>query len=407
MEIHQIKIQDLKPADYNPRKLTKDQHAQLTASIKKFGLVDPIIVNRHPGRENVVVGGHQRLKIASELGFTDVPVVFVDLDEKGERELNLRLNKNLGEWDWDMLANQFEIDDLKDIGFTSNELGFMQSEGEEDNFDADAEAEKIIEPESKRGEIYELGPHRLMCGDSTNLEDVEKLMGGAKADFVFTDPPYMVNYHRQNGLAYNGDGIENDNLSPKEAIKFYTAVLKNLSSVSVNGAPIYWWYASRNQLWSQKAFKNSGWKFSQVLIWVKNAMVFYRQDYHRCYEPCMYGWKKGSKHYTNNLIRNLKDVLALNIEQFADMLDIWFERRDQTQSYVHLTQKPIRLAGRAIRKSCPIDGSVIDLFGGSGSTLIAAEQLGRQAFLMELDPKYCDVIKKRYNQFKQYGTAGK
>ena len=417
MQIEQIKIVDLKPADYNPRKLTVDQHRQLTESIKRFGLVDPIIVNRHPGRENVVIGGHQRLKIASELGLTEVPVVYIDLEPERERELNLRLNKNLGEWDWDMLANQFDVSQLKEIGFTNNELGFMQGEGEEDEFDAEAEAAKITTPESKPGEVYELGRHRLMCGDSTKLEDVEKLMAGEKADLVFTDPPYNVDYHAQakdslidpkrHVRGYGNEGIFNDNLTDENCLKFYTDILTNLYAISKDTTPIYWWFAMNKIELSLDAFKASGWRISQNIIWLKNYMTFSRGvDFHRMYEPCIFGWKEGKTHFSNKKIVDLKDVMNMDQEDFGLLLDVWYEKRDSVMTYVHPTQKPVRLAGRALRKSSERGAVVIDLFGGSGSTLLACEQLDRRCFTMELDPKYCDVIRKRYKQYVERGTQG-
>ncbi|MDZ4296105.1 MAG: ParB N-terminal domain-containing protein [Patescibacteria group bacterium] len=188
-------MSSLRPASYNPRKWDAAAIAGLTASIKEFGLVDPIIVNAAESRKNIVVGGHFRLKIAKDLGYKTVPVVYVDIpDERKERELNLRLNKNLGDWDWTALA-EFDQDLLKDVGFESDELDrIFDLDLGEDDFDADAEAAKIGEPQSQYGEVYQLGRHRLMCGDSTKREDVDKLMDGTKADMVFTDPPYNVNY---------------------------------------------------------------------------------------------------------------------------------------------------------------------------------------------------------------------
>lgn len=416
MQVVQVKIIDLKPADYNPRKLTKDQHRDLTESIKRFGLVDPIIVNQHAGRENVVVGGHQRLKIAQEQGFEEVPVVYVDLDEEREKELNLRLNKNLGEWDWDSLANNFDVNVLKDIGFTNNDLGFMQGEGEEDNFDADAEAEKITTPESKPGEIYELGRHRLMCGSSSEFTDVERLMGGEKARLVFTDPPYNVNYKPQEGSidpkrhtrGYGTEGIFNDNKTEEECIEFYTSILKNLYAFTTDDAPMYWWLAMNKIELSLTAFHNAGWRISQTLIWLKNYMTFSRGvDFHRMYEPCLFGWKDGKTHFRNTRIHDLKDIINLEVSDFEQLLDVWYERRDSVMSYEHPTQKPVRRAGRALRKSSEVGALVVDLFGGSGSTLIACEQLGRRCFTMELDPKYCDVIRKRYERYVTQGTSGR
>ncbi|HBX15890.1 MAG: (Cytosine-5-)-methyltransferase protein [Candidatus Magasanikbacteria bacterium GW2011_GWA2_42_32] len=407
-EIINIKINELKPADYNPRQMTEKQARDLTESIKKFGLVDPIIVNSHPGRENVVIGGHQRLKIASNLGFTEVPVVYVDLDENREKELNLRLNRNTGEWDWDLLAN-FDKNLLLEIGFESQELdkGFGLGEVEEDNFDAQAEHDKIIEPQAKLGDLYQLGEHRLLCGDSTKLEDFEKLMNGQKAHLIFTDPPYNVDYKSASGIAIsagkygNGNKIFNDNKSNEDCLQFYIDVLKNLYLHSMDDCCIYWWLAfNSNGLINLLAFKESGWKMSQQLTWVKECMVFSRgQDYHRMCEPCFFGWKQDKTHFRNKKICDYKDVFNLDYDSFQELPDIWFEKRDKTAEYVHPTQKPVRLAERALKKSSVAGDIVLESFGGSGSTLMACEQLNRKCYAMELDPKYVDVIIKRWEQF--------
>jgi len=186
MKIDQVKINDLKEAEYNPRQMTDDQHKHLTESIKKFGLVDPIIVNNHKDRRNIVIGGHQRLKIARELGFDAVPVVYLNLDLEREKELNLRLNRNLGQWDWDKLANEFDIDYLLNLGFTEEDIGvdFLKEDPDDDDV-----PEVEGEPTAKLGDLYALGDHRVLCGDATKVEDFKLLMGDKKADMVFTDPP--------------------------------------------------------------------------------------------------------------------------------------------------------------------------------------------------------------------------
>jgi DNA modification methylase len=407
-KVEKRQVSDLKNWEKNPRKITAVAFGKLKDRIIKRGMHDVLKTDGH----DVVLSGNQRKRALIDLGITEVFVMIPsrELTEEEKGTIALESNKNDGEWDWDMLANNFDIDNLKDIGFTNNEIGFMQEEAEEDSFDAEAEAAKNATPESKPGEVYELGRHRLMCGSSDKLEDVQKLMNGEKASLIFTDPPYMVDYTSPAGMSYEskkygGDGgrILNDNLKPEDAIAFYTQVLKNLYAVSEDYAPLYWWYASRNQDWNRKAFEEAGWKFSQIIIWVKNSMILSRQDFHRCYEPCMFGWKEGKSHYTNKMIANLKDVEALDVEHFSDMLDVWFQKRDNTQSYIHPTQKPVRLAGRAIRKSSLRDQIVVDLFGGSGSTLIACEQMERKCYTMELDPKYCDAIRKRYKQYVERG----
>ena len=409
MEIVQVKIADLKPADYNPRTFSEKAFAELKESITRFGLVDPILANSAENRKNIVIGGHFRLKAAQALGYAEVPVLYLNIpDIEKEKELNVRLNKNLGEWDWGMLS---KIDEnlLIDIGFQKVELHEkfgLNKETTEDDFDAEKEYDAITNPISKLGEIYELGRHRLMCGDSTNPEQVAQLMNGKKANLIFTDPPYNVNYayakyeaiHSGRRKKFmNGGKIFNDNKSSEEFYQFLLAALKNAYAHTTEDCPIYVCHATKTQEQFFGAFREAGFHFSQTIIWLKERIILAMgQDFHRVYEPIMFGWKEGFKHYTNKFMTTEKEVWDIDKLTFEERLDVWFQARDKSSDYQHPTQKPIRLAGRAIRKSCPPDGAVLDLFGGSGSTMMAAQQTKRSAFLMELDPAYCDVIRKRY-----------
>jgi DNA modification methylase len=412
MQIVQVKIEDLKPADYNPRKWDDKMVESLKASIVNFGLVDPLVVNSAVNRQNIVIGGHFRLHVAKLLGFTEVPVVYVDIpEETRERELNLRLNKNLGQFDADALAN-FDQELLAAVGWSTQELEKIFNLGaKEDDFVQQDEQTTI-----QKGDLYILGKHRLICGDATDEVEVAQLMDGQLANLIFTDPPYMVDYKSPGGLGYDskkfggtGGKIFNDNLKEPEALEFYVKILKNLYNFSQDNAPLYWWFANRNNYINRKAWRKSGWQMSQIIIWLKNSMIFSQgQDYHRCYEPCMFGWKQKKKHYSNKVIANYKDVFSLDREEYQDQLDVWFENRDITQDYIHPTQKPVRRAERALRKSSEAGGIVLDFFGGSGSTLMACEQMDRRCFVMELDPKYCQAIINRWQQFtgeqaKKYG----
>ncbi len=366
-----------------------------------------LIGQRAEGRENVIIGGHFRWRVAKKMGIKKVPVVYVSLDIDREKELNLRLNKNTGEWDWDLLAD-LDRALLEDVGWGNEEIdSIFRLEVEEDEFDTEGEYEKITKPRAKEGDVYQLGNHRLMCGDATNEEHIRRLMGKEKARLIFTDPPYNVDYKSPGGLDYNsrkfggsGGAIFNDNKTDDEAIEFYTKALKNLYSFSTEDVTIYWWFANRNNWINRIAFKNAGWHMSQIIIWLKNSMVFSRgQDYHRQYEPCMVGWKEKHSHYKNKEISDLKDVFNLDFDDFEEMIDVWYEHRDNTQEYVHPTQKPVRLGERAIKRNSELGDVVLDVFGGSGSTLIATEQLGRKCYMMELDPKYVDVIIRRWGEF--------
>lgn len=406
MEIVEVPISELKPSEYNPRQMTEKQVEDLTNSIKEFGLVDPIIVNRHPGRENVVVGGHQRLKIASVLGFQTVPVVYVDLDEKRERELNLRLNKNLGEWDWNMLAN-FDKEELLNVGFRSEELDKIFNV-KEDEFDADKEYEKIEEPKTKLGDLYKLGEHRLLCGDSTKKESFERLMGGEKAQMVFTDPPYNVNYkYDWRRALHKGKKVKNtitsfrDKWTPEDYKKLIYDVFKNCFDFSFDSATFYCWHATKTEQEVRSGIEEAGWHFSQTLIWLKeNIILALGQDYQRIYEPCYFGWKKGKKRFVNRVFTNkFRDAFSLNYEDFTDWLDVVYQKRDKLSDYIHSTQKPVRLAERALKKHSERGSIILEPFNGSGSTMIACEQLNRKCYAIELDPKFVDVAIKRWEQF--------
>jgi len=429
-----MKLSDLKPAEYNPRKMSRKQLERLRKSLDEFGDLSGIIYNRRTGN---LIGGHQRVKALplhaeilcdrlagpSRAGTVSTGVVTVEGETYSYREVdwpvereklaNIAANKHTGEWDDEKLTEIMEeLSALPDFdldltGFTDRELEALLDTVIEDDFDAEKEYGKIVEPRTRRGDVYQLGPHRLMCGDSRAAADAAVLMGGEKARLVFTDPPYNVDYKSPSSLSYDskkyggsGGKIFNDNLSDDECVKLYTEVLRNLYTHTMDDAAIYWWFASRNHHLNHAAFAAARWHMSQVIIWLKNSMIFARgQDYHRQYEPCMVGWKKGKRHYTSRHIRNYKDVFNLDFDDFVEMLDVWYERRDATTGYMHPTQKPVRLAERALKKNSEPGDVVLDLFGGSGSTLIACDQMSRRACLMELDPKYCDVIVTRYVKF--------
>ena len=394
MQIIEVPLQDLKEAEYNPRQMTEKQVKDLTESIKRFGLVDPIIVNSHKGRENVVVGGHQRLKIAFILGLTTIPVVYVNLDEKKERELNLRLNRNLGEWDYNMLAN-FNEEELLNVGFTSEELDKMFNlEEDEDIFDIQFEYEKLKQPISKLGDLYQLENHRLLCGDATKKEDVERLMNGEKADMVFTDPPYNVDYSGRGKKTSNK--IMMDNQSQEDFIEFSEKFIKNIKDFTKNGATFYICSGWSSYATFVYALRKNGLYFSQPLIWIKNVASMGWNDYRYKHEqvikvknkvrknqPILYGWNEGKHYFISE----------------RDETDVWEVKRRASNTMIHPTQKPLELIGRAIRNSSKRGEIILDLFGGSGSSLISAEREGRIAYLNELDPKFVDVAIKRWEQY--------
>ncbi len=397
-----IKIEEIKPYEKNAKKHPIKQIKQIANSISSFGFNQRIVVDLN----NVIIVGHGRYEASKHLGLKEIPCLILDLGEEEAKAYRLADNKsNESEWDMDLV-----IEELKELSERNLELtGFdmdLVNEIKEDDFDGKAEHDKIDDPVSERGDIYELGNHRLMCGDSTSREDVGLLMDGKLGRMIFTDPPYNVNYRSPGGLDYSstkyggtGGKIFNDNKSDKECLEFYVDILHNLYHFTTDDVTIYWWFANINNHINRFAFEMAGWKMSQILVWVKNSMVFSMgQDYHRQYEPCMFGWKKKKTHYKNKKINNLKDVQNLDFDDYQLMFDTWYEKRDVTQNYVHPTQKPVRLPERGLKKNSEQNDIVIDLFGGSGSTLIACEQMSRKCYTMELDPKYVDVIIKRYEQ---------
>lgn len=417
-----MNLSELKSSEHNPRKISGKQLARLRKSIEEFGDLSGIIYNRRTG---TLIGGHQRIKVMpkdaqilkndltapSRAGTVSTGTIEidgesfiyreVDWDFDRERMANIAANKHAGEWDEDKLtALLAELTQLPDfdidlIGFENTEMEALLDIVIEDEFDAAKEYESIVEPRTRRGDIYQLGPHSLMCGDSRSPEDVEILISKDKARLVFTDPPYNIDYKDS-----EGSGIFNDNLSEEECLNLFTDVLLNLQKNTTDDAAIYWWFATSKHHLNVEAFKTAKWHISQVIIWLKNSMVLARgQDYHRLYEPCIVGWKKGKTRYRNRNITDYKDVFNLDFDDFVEMFDVWYEKRDATANYVHPTQKPVRLAERGIKKHSEIGDIVIDLFGGSGSTLIACDQMKRRARLMEMDPKYCDVIINRYVKY--------
>lgn len=395
MQIQTKLISELLPADYNPRKDLQPgdpEYERLKKSILEYDYIDPIIWNQRTGR---VVGGHQRLKILIELGKEEIDVSVVDFSEEKEKALNISLNKNSGDWDLAKLKDiLLELDtgdfDIEITGFDEQEIEKLLAqfhvdlqEIQEDEFDPEAEAEKIQEPISKPGHIWQLGRHRLMCGDATNKEEVQQLMNGQLADMVFTDPPYNVDY---TGKTKDALTIKNDSMDGNRFKTFLFDAFSNMYEVTKPGGAIYICHADTEGVNFRTALIEAGWMLKQCLVWVKQQFVMGRQDYHWRHEPILYGWKPGASH-------------------------CWYGSRNQDTVWEidrpmanreHPTMKPLALIGKAICNNLKGMDLVLDLFGGSGSTLIASEQLDRVCYMMELDPVYCDVIINRYKQATGY-----
>ena len=391
MNIVYVPIEDLRLSDYNPRQMTEKQAADLEASIRKFGLVDPLIVNRHPERRNVVIGGHQRLKVAKACGIDTVPVVYVELDEGQEKELNLRLNKNTGEWDLEALAS-FDQELLKLVGWTDEEMeGIFKVDLGDGNDDNDEAADRVpeppAEPKSNYGDLFQLGRHRLLCGDSTKMEDVERLMQGEKADMVFTDPPYNVNYEDTFGRK-----IKNDNL--KDFRGFLKGVYDSMFLVLKDNAPAYVCYAERTVIDFRTVAVEAGFEWRNTLIWLKDVPAMNFGHYTWIYEPILYLAKGSPQFYGKPNHPNLLEAASFN--SFAGRID---DKGNKANRALHPNQKPIQIVKVPIENSSKPGDLLFEPFGGSGSTLIACEKTDRRCFAMELDPVYVDVIIARWEEY--------
>ena len=389
MIIEKKNTADLLPADYNPRKDLKPgdaEYEKLKRSIEQFGYVEPVIWNQTTGR---VVGGHQRLKVLMDMGMTEVDCVVVARDEEKEKALNIALNKISGDWDKDKLA--LLIADLQGADFDVSLTGFEPAEIDalfkdtlkdgvkDDDFDVGAE---LAQPTmTKPGDIWTLGRHRLICGDSTKAETYDLLMGNTKANLVITDPPYNVNYEGSAGK------IKNDNMADEAFYNFLLDAYTQMHSAMADDASIYVFHADTEGLNFRRAFADAGFYLSGCCIWKKQSLVLGRSPYQWQHEPCLYGWKKNGKHqwYTGR-----KETT------------IWeFDKPKKNGD--HPTMKPIPLLAYPIMNSSMSNSVVLDPFGGSGSTLIACEQTDRICYTVELDEKFCDVIVKRY--IEQVGGA--
>lgn len=411
LQIVQVDVKDLNPAAYNPRKWDKEKTEQLMESIQHFGLVDPIIVNSAENRNNIVIGGHFRLHVAKKLGYKTVPVVYVNIpDLEKEKELNLRLNKNTGDWDFDLLKG-FDIDLLSDVGFESFELDDIFAdclEISEDDFNLEKELKIARQnPQTKTGDLINLGKHRLICGDSTDPQVLEKLLGGIKIDMIYTDPPYNLKYDYQKGLGkknkYDCEAVE-DSRSLADYQNFLEATLGNALPHLQNDAHIFY-YCDQNYVGIVQAmYRKFGIKNRRTCLWIKNNQNTTPQvAFNKCYEPCVYGTR--GKPYLSQNHQAFTEVQNGNvangnqtIEDISHFLDLWLVKRLPTADYLHPTQKPLELHEKPLKRCTKFGDKILDFFGGSGSTLIACEQLNRTAFLVEKDPAFCDVIISRYKK---------
>lgn len=368
-----VKVSQVKANPNNPRVIKDDKFAKLVKSLQDFpdmAKVRPIVCNA----DMIVLGGNMRLKAMKEAGWKEVPVEVVDWDEEKQREFIIKDNVGFGEWDWEMIANEWDTDQLTDWGLDIPEFK-VEAEAVEDDYEIPDEVQTDI----VLGDLFEIGQHRLLCGDSTQTDTFARLFGDQLADLVVTDPPYNVaiqggnhgDPNRKNGLR-----IANDSMSDEEFYQFLYDFYTALGSFTKAGGVWYVWYASRETINFHKAMLDAGLEPKQQLIWKKSSIVMGRQDYQWIHEPCIYGWKEGAAH---GWYSDRKQTTVLE-----------FDRPNRNAE--HPTMKPVPLIAYQIGNSSKQGDIVADGFGGSGTTMVAAHQLNRKGYLVEYDPKYCQVI---------------
>lgn len=414
MEIRIIPIDQINAAAYNPRvdlQPGDPEYEKLKRSIEEFGYVEPIVWNERTGN---MVGGHQRYKImVHELGLAELEVSVVDLDDDQEKLLNLALNKVSGRWDegalaWlleelqengaDLTLSGFDDGEIEDLISTLPDVPEVETPVVEDDFDVQRALDDIKEPETRRGDVWQLGPHRLVCGDATDPEDIALLMDGAKAALVVTDPPYNVAVESDSErLAADGrSSIMNDDMPAEEFVGFLHAVFERYASIMLPTAAIYVFHPSSYQREFEDAMEAAGIVVRAQCVWVKNAASFGWSQYRWQHEPVFYAHFKG-KPPTWYGDRKQSTVWRSGLDE-PEPSTVWEVSRGDVSKYFHPTQKPLPLLAIPIKNSSRPSDEVVDFFGGSGSTLMTCDQLGRICRTLELDPVFCDVIKRRYQK---------
>jgi len=386
MEFRKINLLDLKHAEYNPRvdlKPGDKEFEKIKGSIAEFGYVEPIIVNS----DMTIIGGHQRAKVLKELGYTEIDCVVIEVDKTKEKALNIALNKISGEWDFEALAKL--LDELKTEDYNIELSGFDMKECEKlwDEFMPKDEQEEEDIPELpeesviQSGDIILMGKHRLICGDATKSEDIERVMAGKKANLIVIDAPYGIGYV---GKTPDALTIQNDNLNDEDFYEFLLKAHKVLYNVAEDGGSLYSFHADAKGLIFRRAFVDSGFKHSQCCIWVKNTFVMGRQPYQWQHEPILFGWKPTGAHYWNG---DRKQSTIFNFDK-------------PRVNDVHPTMKPIPLIEYIIKNSSKYGDIIVDTFLGSGTTILAADKADRVCYGSELDEKYCQVIIERWINYK-------
>lgn len=405
-------VKDLLPAGYNPRAISEKERRDLEDSIKEFGTVVPIVLNIGT-RENVLIGGHQRVDIYADLGINDIDVMVPsrELTEREERSLNLRLNKNVGHWDDDLLK-AMDMDLLLETGFGDDELQSIFDDVDilDDEFNVEKALKEMKTPRTKSGDIWQMGGHKLLVGDACDLEQVKKLMGDDRADIVYQDPPYNIGLDYSKGISTSGK-YEGSYTGAKDSKKdaayatFIDTSIKTTLAIAKPSAHLFYWCDERYIWLIQTLYQQNGIDNKRVCLWIKNNFNMTPQvAFNKAYEPCVYGVR--GKPFLNRTLTNTNEFLNKEIgsgnqvhDEILEMIDLWIERRDNAQFYEHPTQKPVTLNEKPLKR-CSAPGHVVfSGFAGSGSDLIACEQLNRRWRGVELDPVFATVCLDRWEAF--------
>lgn len=405
----EVNIDDLIPSEYNPRYWSEKAVSDLKKSIIENGFVVPILANGNKSRYGIVIAGHFRLKIAKDLGYKTVPVNFIDINNiEKEKKLNLTLNRVSGDWDFDLLKN-FDIEMLMDIGFDNSDLSKIWDENletEDDNFDTEKELEKIKVPKTKVGDIIRLGSHLLICGDSADLGVVSKLARDKVVSMVYCDPPYNISLDYNKGIGGKGKygGKTDDNKTDLEYRGFLKKTIQNAITISKPDCHIFYWNDENHIGLVQGLFTELGIENKRTCLWIKNGFSPTPNiAFNKSYEACIYG-TIGKPAISGNP-KNLNEILNKEIgsgnrtiDDILDLLNIWLVKRLPGGEYEHPTEKSPTLHEKALRRCTSVGDTILDLFGGSGSTLIACEQLKRRCLMVEYEPIFCDLIISRYQK---------
>jgi DNA modification methylase len=406
LKVEQVDINKLRPSEYNPRSISDTQLEHLGQSLDEHGFVHPILANSNPKRAFIVVSGHQRLRVAKQRGFKTVPTIFINVDEKQERLLNLRSNRIGGEFDNELLFQHFDINTLLKTGFDDIDLGDIWNASldiDDDDFDQEKAIKKASTTKIKLGDRFELGKHSLICGDATDSAVIKQLVGNLKPAMLYTDPVYNISLDYDKGVGNKASygGKANDTKTDAEYADFLSAALTNGLAVMGEDAHIFMYCDQTYIGLLQNLMSQHGLTNRRVCLWIKNGFSpVPGVAFNKGYEACVYA-TRGTPYLSD--IHNLTEILNKDIasgnraiDDIIDIFDIWLAKRDPGQAYQHPTQKPLTLHEKPLKRCTRIGDIVLDYYGGSGSTLLACEQMNRVALLCEIEPVFCQVVIDRY-----------